>query len=779
MSFEDIIHELRRRKSLMAFTTCLGIAAGVAYWFLAPPEYKSIARILVLNKDPARATSTHDTSAEKKEDVSEDALATHLNIIKSDAIIEKALASPELANLTTIDPYLREDQTVVDYITDRLSVFQGTDDAKAARTIEVAFRHHDPADCRRIVSALVAAYRSFLAQQFHDLNNQAATLIGQAEGRLEKEIESLEHEHVELLKRGPIRVTQGEHLGNVHQEIFADTRRKIAELQIRRAAVEGRLQAIRDAKAEKHVSLDGIAALSLIGEDDLPRLTAFMETARARAAQPAFLVQQPARAEIAKAEYERLSALRAQEGSLLQDFGPKHPDVMKKQNEIAFLEKALTKHQTEFAAYDGAKDVDPREILNAYQAALESDAGLMNGRLAELKRMADSEEAKAKELVSFDLSDKILASRVERKQQLYDAVVSRVHDLGFQSLYGSYVNEVLVAPRNGKQVWPILWVCVLAGVAGGGMLGSVLSIGLHFRDSRFRTIGELENALPFAVLATVPRLEGAQNGRANGRTFKSGDEPSRTWDPALDVQFESRSSAADAIRDLRNALLLLRTPEHATSLLVTSPERGDGKSLISANLALSIAQAGRSVLLIDAHFARPGLHTLFGCSRSPGLGELLEQELDPNDVLISLRSHLTLLAAGDLKASSADAFQTKRFGELSSVLRDRFEYVVIDAGPVLDSSASRVLGSSVDQVLLVTRPGTNKRLDVLKAVAEIKQHGGEIVGAIANSWDASAAFAVDSAADMTLRTAIRASRMGVTMPPHRSNGAPKTVSPTS
>ena len=311
MSFEDILRELSRRKSLMAFTTCMGIAAGVAYWFLAHPEYKSTARILVLNKDPARATSTQDTSAEKKEDVSEDALATHLNIIKSDAIIEKALASPELANLNTIEPYLREDQTIVDYITERLSVFQGTDDAKSARTIEVSFRHHDANDSRRIVSALVAAYRSFLAKQFHDLNNQAATLIGQAEGRLEKEIESLEREHAELLKRAPIRVTQGEHMGNVHEEIFADTKRKIADLQIRLAAVNGRLQTIRNAKAGDHVSLDGIAALSLIGEDDLPRLTAFMETARARAAQPAFLVQQPARAEIAKAEYERLSALCA------------------------------------------------------------------------------------------------------------------------------------------------------------------------------------------------------------------------------------------------------------------------------------------------------------------------------------------------------------------------------------------------------------------------------------------------------------------------------------
>jgi polysaccharide biosynthesis transport protein len=769
MSFEEIFHELRRRKVLMAFTTCLGIAAGAAYWFLAPPEYQSTARILVLNKDPARATSTQD--ADKKGDVPEDALATHLNIIKSDAIIEKALASRELANLNTIEPYLREDQTVVDYITERLSVFQGTDDAKTARTIEVAFRHHDAADCRRIVSAIVAAYRSFLAEQFHELNNQAAQLITQAEGRLEKEIESLEGEHADLLKRGPIRVTQGEHMGNVHEEIFADTRRKMSELQIRLAAVKGRLEAIRAAKSGSKSSLNAIAELAIVGEEDLPRLTAFTETARARAAQPAFLVQQPARAEIAKAEYERLSALHARESSLLEDFGLKHPDVIKIQSEIAFLEKALQKRQAEFAPYEQAKDIDARDIVNAYEAALSSDAALMNGRIAELKRVADKEEGEAKELVTFDLNDKILASRIERKQQLYDAVVSRVHDLAFQSSYGSYVNEVLVPPRVGKQVWPRIWVCLLAGIALGGVSGSGLCVGSRLTDSRFRTIGELKNALPFPVLATLPRLEGPQNGWVPDESAA----PGTVWDPALDVQFANRSAAADAIRGLRNALLLLRCDE-STSLLVTSPEGGDGNSLISANLAISIAHAGRSVLLVDAHFARPRLHAVFGCGKSPGLGELIEQKLDPNDALVSLGSHLTLLPAGALQASPADAFQTNRFDELTSVLRDRFEYVIIDGAPILDSSDSQVLASSVDQVLLVTRPNKNSRSNVLKAASEIKQRGGEIVGAIANSWDAPSAFAADLTHDLSNQTVVRSSRTVDVTPIHRSNGSRKAAS---
>src|SRR5262249_35300718 len=161
----------------------------------------------------------------------------------------------------------------------------------------------------------------------------------------------------------------------------------------------------------------------------------------------------------------------------------------------------------------------------------------------------------------------------------------------------------------------------------------------------------------------------------------------------------------------------LRSHEHATLLLVTSPESGDGKSLISANLAVSIAQAGRSVLLMDAHFTNPRLHALFRCDQSPGLGELLETEGDPQDAIVSLDSHFRLLPAGALQKSSADAFQTKRFEELCTVLRERFDYVVIDGPQVLESSASQVLASLVDQVVLVTRPSRNGRIEVLKAAA--------------------------------------------------------------
>jgi uncharacterized protein involved in exopolysaccharide biosynthesis len=144
MTFDDILRELRRCRFLIFFTTCLGIGAAVAYWFWAPEEYESFARILVLPKDPTMASATRETEKYERDDVSDDLLATHLELMRSDAVVEAALATPDVKSITSFEPHLKEDETVSDYVARRLWVYHGGDDeGKDARIINVGFRHFD------------------------------------------------------------------------------------------------------------------------------------------------------------------------------------------------------------------------------------------------------------------------------------------------------------------------------------------------------------------------------------------------------------------------------------------------------------------------------------------------------------------------------------------------------------------------------------------------------------------------------------------------------------
>ncbi len=375
----------------------------------------------------------------------------------------------------------------------------------------------------------------------------------------------------------------------MHEDAFADTERRISELRVRLADANGRLRAIEEERTRRGAPLNGVQQLAMIGGDDAARLSVFTEMMRAPATQPAFLAQQPLIAEAAKAEYERLVALRAQYKTLLEDYGSNHPEVVAKRNEISSLEETIKRNRPQVEKYEKAKDVDAADLVAVYTAALKSDVGVMNGRLSELTSMASQEEAKSKELVNFELSENIIGSRIERKQRLYDAVVSRLHNLNLQSSYGSFVNEVLIPAKAGRHVWPSMSICGVAGTSLGMLAGALIALGLYFTNPRYRSIGELNNTLSVPVLTVLPRLDGptrSQDQRISAEDQRIG------WSRGLEMHFANRSPAAAAIRGLRNAVLLSGDTGRHTLLLVTSPSAGDGKSIVAANLALSLAQAG-------------------------------------------------------------------------------------------------------------------------------------------------------------------------------------------
>jgi len=201
------------------------------------------------------------------------------------------------------------------------------------------------------------------------------------------------------------------------------------------------------------------------------------------------------------------------------------------------------------------------------------------------------------------------------------------------------------------------------------------------------------------------------------------------------MHFASRSPAAAAIRGLRNAVLLSGDTGRHTLLLVTSPNAGDGKSIVAANLALSLAQAGRSVLLVDAHLDCPGLHAVFGLAAQKGLAEILEKDAEPLDALIELETHLRLLPAGLAERNPADALHSAHFTELCGLLRQKFEYVVFDGPSMLESSDACVLATAMDQILVVTRPSRNRREEVIRVTGEVLRRGGNLIGVVANCWD--------------------------------------------
>jgi capsular exopolysaccharide synthesis family protein len=193
-----------------------------------------------------------------------------------------------------------------------------------------------------------------------------------------------------------------------------------------------------------------------------------------------------------------------------------------------------------------------------------------------------------------------------------------------------------------------------------------------------------------------------------------------------------RSPIAEAYRSLRTNLEFSSLDRPLRTLIVTSAAPEEGKSTTLANLAVTMAQAGKRVILADADLRRPVQHKLFGLHDAPGLTNLVidgdasrEPPLQPTGV-----PNLQLLASGPLPPNPSELLSSRRMTEIIAGLAERADVVLFDAPPVIAVTDAAVLASRVDGVLLVIYAGKTRREYVEKARALLDKVNAHVVGAV-------------------------------------------------
>ncbi len=195
---------------------------------------------------------------------------------------------------------------------------------------------------------------------------------------------------------------------------------------------------------------------------------------------------------------------------------------------------------------------------------------------------------------------------------------------------------------------------------------------------------------------------------------------------------DPRSPAAEAYRTLRTNLTFAALDKPLETLVVTTPAPAADKSLPVANLAVSMAQAERRVILVDADLRRPQLHEIFALPNNAGLTTMFvdRQALENPPLLETTVENLVLLPSGPLPPNPADLLGSRRFEEALVALRQRADVVLFDAPPVLVATDAAVLGTKVDGVLLAISAGQTRRDHVLRARELLEQARVRLVGAV-------------------------------------------------
>lgn len=195
-----------------------------------------------------------------------------------------------------------------------------------------------------------------------------------------------------------------------------------------------------------------------------------------------------------------------------------------------------------------------------------------------------------------------------------------------------------------------------------------------------------------------------------------------------------RSPVSEAYRTLRTNIQFYSLDRPIRTLLVTSASPEDGKSTTLANLAVTFAETGHSVVAVDCDLRRPSLHKLFGVPNDGGLTTLIREETSLDDAVLKTDvPHLGILPSGPLPPNPSEILGSQRMERVVEALQNSADIVMFDSPPTVSVTDAAVLGAKMDGVLLVVSVGKTKRDHVLRAKQQLERVNAKVLGVVLNN----------------------------------------------
>ena len=314
-----------------------------------------------------------------------------------------------------------------------------------------------------------------------------------------------------------------------------------------------------------------------------------------------------------------------------------------------------------------------------------------------------------------------LSRNVAVRENLYTQLKNRFEEARLAE--ASSLPDVSILDRAAPPQVPVGntgYRLILLYGGGGLALGLMLSLLLDRLDRRVRYPEQITREMGLPILGAVPAL----SKRAGSGT-----------------NLQEASQVVESFRSIRLSLFHALGGQHPIQIAVSSPGIGDGKSLVSANLALSFAEIGYSTLLIDGDIRRGGLHTMFGVNRRPGLLDHLSGDASLDEVLqITGHDNLTVLASGTRSRHGPELLMGQALSRMMTALRSRYHVIIIDTPPLGASMDPFALGAVAENMILVVRSGETDRKMALAKLEIIDRLPIRLMGVVLNDIRATGAY---------------------------------------
>lgn len=739
----DIWGPLQRRKGIIILLCLIGAAVGYLNFTKTPKTYQSSLRLMITTQAPPSIVN-----GDLK--LKSDSLTKHASLITSELVLNQAVESGALQRLPTFRG--------VGYPVGKLKqMVRVGSSGNNSETMTLSCSGSQPHDLPTILNQVVEAYRRNLADDSKAFGEESTDLIKELSEQLSNEKRKAEQRSLELYASlGVTTVTDGGQVLNPYNVTLAKLIAQRDQTQSDLRGLTDRLGLLEQSTASKDEDITKVIAieakkyLGLSRAEFLDRQRQQEEMLMPASSLPG--VRSLRVLEDAQADLNRqLTQLKFDQAELSQVLGSGHrrsialqkqirfyrAELADVENELRLYQNDLQSRREEFAStidpnakeldFDAFRQKEDQQWIRMYRLSLQREIDQLELNLSALNEEVNSVSQKAEEIASSVNELNILQRQIAEKGEAVRAILDQLNEMNIMTKsYTMTKVKVLDEAVVGHVIAPSLPKSLAMGTMLAFAVGLGLAILIDQSELLFRSPYEIAELLNLPVMGRVPRINAKKITHTLGNMV-----------PELIVAHKPGSTAAEAFRDIRTSLFFQANAEGLKTIQFTSPSPGDGKSTTVANLALSIAQAGKKVILVDADLRKPRVHQNFGKDISPGLTDVLEGEVELVDAIRSeaTQPNMFLLTAGGRPKNPGEVVASQQFGEIIASLGEKFDFVLIDSPPVLPVSDPASIASYVDGVYMVTRIRKGVKVTMSKAKETLDRVNVRWLGVIINGLD--------------------------------------------
>ena len=577
---------------------------------------------------------------------------------------------------------------------------------KETRLIEIAFQHTNSNLAAIVVNGVAHTFTKQNQEKRSKTSNETNDFLEEQVADYQTKVKEDEQSLAQLSREGGILKAEGEQtivlkgLSTLQEHLlFASNERLKAEAKYR-AAVRSQdsLAALADQQNQNDIT---------IRENSMRSLDVSLK--------------------------QKVDELNSDRKKLLVEFTPEAAEVKEIDERISSLEAAIKINRAaakeDIETYrKRAKEVIANVFLADFDKAKNQEARLK----AEYERQYNLAQGQNSAAINLRILEDRLKTNKEFldslvKQQRSNNVIAVGTDNNIRVVDEGLPSDVPVAPRR---LMTVAVAFLLATLFGAG-----LALFLEYLDDTIRSTEEVQNYLQLPALAAIPTIDTLSRKRL--LLVGNAEDGDSKLNSELLIHSDSRSSLAEAYRQLRTSILLSTAGHAPKSLLVTSSLPSEGKTTTAVNTAISLAQTGASVLIIDADMRRPRLHSIFSVPNVEGLSTILSSNMPDKDMLDIITfdeaTKLNVLPSGPVPPNPAELIGSDQMRHLLRTMEGHFTHVVVDSPPIASFTDGVLIGSIVDGVILVVHSGKSSKQVIRRSRQFLNDVGAKIFGVVLNN----------------------------------------------